>query len=246
MSAIDTPAQWLANAATIAMQLLPPRAVALASVAKRENDNSDWLPIAIGIGGTNDNDFARRLERTSRLPSEMGNQRGPFVYSCTRGTPMVYHSCAPDSRDVSSCAYLGARRELSLHSLLRACVHFPVNAHQTMLVIQVDGRTADWTPTEEHGECLTQFTDAVSIGYASRFIEPGRFQETLLGKLSQTQRLIVPYLIEEKSEREIASALDRSRHTIHEHVKAIYQSWDVHSRHQAREVWLGRPPKPIA
>ena len=243
MTRTNAPAQWLANTAAIALQLLPQRGVALASIATRDNKAADWLPVAIGIGGTDDTDFAHRLERASRLSSEAGNRRGPFVGSGTLGAPTLFLSDIPDAAETPTCAYLGARRTLSLFSFLRASVRLPIDTQNIMLVIHVDGCTPDWTPTPAHSERLTQFTEAVSIGYTSRFVEPKQFQESLLEKLSQTQKIIVPYLMEEKSEREIASSIDRSRHTVHEHVKAIYQSWGVHSRHQAREVWLGRNPK---
>ncbi len=237
---IHSLAPWLANAATAALRLLPQRAVALASIAGGNTDKAGWSPIAMGVGGTSDGAFARQLERTARLSAKLGNREGPFVLQDTTELPMLEFHDATDDAAASMCAYLGARRSLDLHAMVRVTVRIPSEPPHLLLVIQADALSQDWSPSPEQGEELSQFAEALALGYAVRFVRPERLQISLLSKLSQTQRRIVPLLMEEKSERDIATAIQRSRHTVHEHVKAIYQAWDVHSRHQARELWLGR------
>jgi len=48
--------------------------------------------------------------------------------------------------------------------------------------------------------------------------------------LTAAQQEIVSYLLSGKSEAEIASILDKSPHTIHTHLKAIFQRVGVHSK----------------
>ena len=45
----------------------------------------------------------------------------------------------------------------------------------------------------------------------------------LLVKISDAQRAVLEQLLEGKTEPEIAESLDRSKHTVHDHTKAIYQ-----------------------
>jgi DNA-binding NarL/FixJ family response regulator len=52
----------------------------------------------------------------------------------------------------------------------------------------------------------------------------------LLEKLSETQRVVLEFLLEGKTEPEIAAVLDRSKHTVHDHTKAIYQLLGVNNR----------------
>ena len=55
---------------------------------------------------------------------------------------------------------------------------------------------------------------------------------TLTGQLTEAQLKIVPLLMKGMSEPEIAAALDRSPHTIHAHVRAIFGKAGVHSREE--------------
>lgn len=52
----------------------------------------------------------------------------------------------------------------------------------------------------------------------------------LLAKISDAQRAVLEQLLEGKTEPEIAEALDRSKHTVHDHTKAIYQLLGVSNR----------------
>jgi DNA-binding NarL/FixJ family response regulator len=54
----------------------------------------------------------------------------------------------------------------------------------------------------------------------------------LTNKLSPAQRRVLEYLLEGQTESQIAEHVDRSRHTVHDHTKAIYQTFGVRSRVQ--------------
>jgi DNA-binding NarL/FixJ family response regulator len=52
----------------------------------------------------------------------------------------------------------------------------------------------------------------------------------LLTKVSEAQRVVLEYLLEGLTEPQIAERIGRSRHTVHDHTKAIYASLGVSSR----------------
>lgn len=54
----------------------------------------------------------------------------------------------------------------------------------------------------------------------------------LVKKLSEAQLKVLEYLLEGHSEPKIAEYLNRSRHTVHDHTKAIYQALGVNGRVQ--------------
>jgi len=53
---------------------------------------------------------------------------------------------------------------------------------------------------------------------------------TLLNQLTPSQRQVAELLLQGKSEKQVASDLERSPHTVHQHVKAIYTRLSVRSR----------------
>lgn len=52
----------------------------------------------------------------------------------------------------------------------------------------------------------------------------------LLSRLSPAQRVVLPYLLEGKTEAEIAAKVFRSRYTVHDHARAIYAACGVRNR----------------
>lgn len=73
-------------------------------------------------------------------------------------------------------------------------------------------------------------------------IRPELRRRALVKQLSKAQRAVLPHLLSDCSEREIAHRLSRSRHTVHDHTKAIYQAWGVCSRVQLIHKWNHHPP----
>ncbi|MGD9789439.1 MAG: response regulator transcription factor [Phycisphaerales bacterium] len=70
--------------------------------------------------------------------------------------------------------------------------------------------------------------------------------KTLLGKLSEAQRRVLVHLLEGLSEPEIADRIHRSRHTVHDHTKAIYAALGVSKRVQLVHLFAGIEPKAVA
>lgn len=54
----------------------------------------------------------------------------------------------------------------------------------------------------------------------------------LLGLVSDAQRRVLELLLEGQTEPQIAERLGRSRHTVHDHTKAIYSALKVKNRVQ--------------
>jgi len=70
-------------------------------------------------------------------------------------------------------------------------------------------------------------------------------RNALLEAIGKAQRKLVPYLLTDRTEQEIADAIGRSRHTVHDHVKLIYAAWGVNSRSAMCDVWNGQRKAPI-
>jgi len=59
----------------------------------------------------------------------------------------------------------------------------------------------------------------------------------LLQRLSRTERRVLTYLRQHRTERQVADRLQRSPHTVHVHVKNIYRKLAVRSRHELLELF---------
>lgn len=69
----------------------------------------------------------------------------------------------------------------------------------------------------------------------------------LTAKLSDAQRKILAYLLEGLTEPQIAEKIHRSRHTVHDHTKAIYAAIGVKRRVQLVKMFGGQsfPTLPV-
>jgi DNA-binding CsgD family transcriptional regulator len=55
---------------------------------------------------------------------------------------------------------------------------------------------------------------------------------TQIEGFTRAQQAIIPHLLEGRSETEIARILGKSRHTIHAHIRAMFERAEVHSREE--------------
>ena len=62
---------------------------------------------------------------------------------------------------------------------------------------------------------------------------------TLLGRLTPGQARVAELMAEGLSKREVATRLNRSEHTIHDHTKSIYHLLDVGTRAEFMALWAG-------
>lgn len=75
------------------------------------------------------------------------------------------------------------------------------------------------------GDGLTNRDAAQGAGWVG-----GTTMKDMLGALSPAQQRVLPYLLRGCREEEIAQAMKRSRHTVHDHAKKIYDALGVNSR----------------
>lgn len=68
----------------------------------------------------------------------------------------------------------------------------------------------------------------------------------LLASISQAQQKVLELLLAGLTEPQIAERIGRSRHTVHDHTKAIYAALKVSNRVQLVLLFSGAPSKPAA
>jgi DNA-binding NarL/FixJ family response regulator len=67
---------------------------------------------------------------------------------------------------------------------------------------------------------------------ANRGAALAKTRPELTANLSEAQVKVLEYLLEGYTEPQIAEQISRSRHTVHDHTKAIYQALGVNGRVQ--------------
>jgi len=143
----------------------------------------------------------------------------------------------------SSSRLRAVRADLGLFEFLRiSCPCLELHPAPTLL-IQVDALASTWQPGLRTISALRAIAQPAAQAFGRRFLRPEAHRRKLLEGLSPTRRAILPLLAQGMSESEIARMLNRSVHTIHDHTKAIYRDWGIHSRLELRDLWLGREPE---
>ena len=89
--------------------------------------------------------------------------------------------------------------------------------------------------------------DEDAMSHASTFIVsagPKAPSAKLLAQLSEAQRRVLELLKKGQSEKIVASRLDLSTHTVHNHVKAIYKKLHVRSRSEMLALFVAEDNRP--
>jgi DNA-binding CsgD family transcriptional regulator len=76
-------------------------------------------------------------------------------------------------------------------------------------------------------------------------IAPPPARLDLLSRLSDAQRRVLYHLLAGLTEPQIATKVNRSRHTVHDHTKAIYAALNVQRRVQLVHLFTGTDPLAI-
>ncbi|MFG0275044.1 MAG: helix-turn-helix transcriptional regulator, partial [Phycisphaerales bacterium] len=126
--------------------------------------------------------------------------------------------------------YRAARERQGLHDFARAVLPFDGEDGPRLLVVQIDGFDPAWDPDAAVARCLRALSRHIVDAYRRVFVVPVRHRRDLLDRLTEAQREVAPFLATSMTETEIAEALNRSRHTIHDHAKSIYRAWGVNTR----------------
>jgi DNA-binding NarL/FixJ family response regulator len=70
-------------------------------------------------------------------------------------------------------------------------------------------------------------------------------QTELIGKLSPVQKRVLGYFLCGLTEPQIAVKIERSKHTVHDHTKAIYQIFGVTRRIQLIQMFAETDPRAL-
>jgi len=130
------------------------------------------------------------------------------------------------------------RGAMGLDEFCRASVVIPTgpDAAPTRVVLQADAPVGAAFPAGAD-KFLEVMAPALAHAFVAQVQIPARRRESLLLRISPSQRQILPLLVEGKSEREIATVLHRSPHTVHDHVKSIYSTLGITSRYELLALW---------
>lgn len=133
--------------------------------------------------------------------------------------------------------YRAHREKHDLYDFARAVLPFEAEDGPRVLIAQIDGLDPSWDPEPDIVRALSALAPHLVDSFRHAFVLPIRHRHDLLDRLTDAQREVAPFLAETMTEGEIAEALNRSRHTIHDHAKRIYRAWGVRNRAALRELW---------
>ena len=133
--------------------------------------------------------------------------------------------------------YRAHRARRGLHDFARAMLPFEAEDGPRALVVQFDGLDPSWNPEPEIVRALAALAPHLVDAFQRVFVLPVTHRHALLDRLTDAQREVAPFMATAMTETEIAEALNRSPHTIHDHAKSIYRAWGVRNRAALRELW---------
>src|SRR5262249_28088526 len=84
---------------------------------------------------------------------------------------------------------------------------------------------------------LSAIAGTLAMAFDTRVLSHHARRQQMIDRLSPRQRQVVELLATGNTEREIALALKRSQHTIHDHIKTIYRTLGVASRRAVIDLW---------
>ncbi len=129
------------------------------------------------------------------------------------------------------------RQAAGLFDFTRASISFEEEEKKHRFIVELAGRDCDWRPSKYDLDLTCAVSDIMRAAYTERILRPGHARQQLLDRLTPAQRQVAMLLTEGISELEIAQIVRRSPHTVHDHIKAIFRNWDVHSRAEAISLW---------
>lgn len=134
------------------------------------------------------------------------------------------------------------RRELGLGEFVRLSCLVAGPQEPWVIVVNLDavpiGDNArrEW-PEEHVTAMLGVLTPFVQRGYDLAVGRMLSHRAALMGRLTQLQREMVPFLLTSMTEKEIAKQTKRGHHTVHDAVKGIYSALGVSSRVELLLRW---------
>ena len=236
--------QWLAETCELIHQCFDGRArctIAVFKETEQGDTNLELMSCSDGYNAVHDRFIMNCLELQSAEGVFLGMTR--IAPSMTDPVTRLRQELLSDERWRGSRLFI-ERARLELHDFAWSAVRATNADEGRIIAIQLDGATAEWMPSETEAQMLTALTCVVRSSYTNGPLAERARQDALLMQLSPMRRRVAPMLASGLSETKIALKLERSKHTVHEHAKAIYQQWKVRSRRELRDLWLGREQQP--
>jgi DNA-binding CsgD family transcriptional regulator len=213
----------------------------------RDPVRGEWRLEYIEHSGGRDPGFARYIEQCRANGTTRGMFVGVPTFDRIVREPLVRRREEILNDEKWRGTELQARRAgRGMHEFMWSAGRVISPAGERILMLQIDGLDRSWRPESVDTYRLFVLAGIAVSSYAEGPLAESVRREALLEKLSPMRRRVAPLLATGMSETEIAEKLGRSRHTVHEHAKAIYQCWDVNSRHELRSLWLGLEEEPSA
>lgn len=104
-------------------------------------------------------------------------------------------------------------------------------------LLRPDGHADESAPDDE---LLSTFFRAIAQAAADRVMQPISTRRKLCEGLTAAQERVLVLLVEGLSFEGIATRLERSAHTVHDHAMSVYRALGVNSRFELVELWHGR------
>ena len=226
----ERPQPWLACACATIASLLPEDVAVSAMLGEPTPDV--WKTSAAGVGGR----FGRKLldamleELLAGLPSDdiaarLGHREMWPQTICARREDLIAGEAW------ATCRYRARRRRLGLGEFVRVVTSLEDHlSRPRTFVVQFDGVGDAWTPDERFVRTAGVCAACVWAAFREKFVSPLERSEQTLALLSPTRRKIARLIVAGKTETQIGAMLGRSRHTVRDHVKGMYQTFEVSTR----------------
>lgn len=228
----ERPQPWLACACATLASISPPEVVVSAMLGEPSPPPGVWKASAAGVGGR----FGRKLldamleELHAGLPSDdiaerLGHREMWPQTLCARREDLITGEAWATSK------YRARRRRLGLGEFVRVIA--PLEDHLSRprtLLIQFDGVGDAWIPDERFVRMAGVSAACVWAAFKEKFVAPLERSEQTMALLSPTRRKIARLIVAGKTETQIGAMIGRSRHTVRDHVKGMYQMFEVTTR----------------
>ena len=235
---VDT---WLTELASMIAEEHSAPAVASIAILEPVGGSHTWETHHFGLAGAPRPEIASTLEREARagFPHDDLSFHAGHRGESPRPACGTRRSFVGDDRWFGS-GYAAFRRPLGLHDFARAVVPLREMEGDRTLIVQLDLLRTDVSAQDRGIGLVGGVAPAIVRAYHTRFVAIREHREAVKDRLTPAQRRVIPFLVEGLSETQVAAAVGRSAHTVHDHTKTIYQSLGVSNRLQLRDLWFGR------
>ncbi len=239
------PQDWLACACSTLSTLTPTETLVGAMLAEPAPAPTYWKSVACAVGGR----YGQKLldavlaELRAGMPSDdlaesLGHRSMWPRAACVRRADLV------TGEEWATSQYRAWRRGLGLGEFVRVVA--PMEDHlgrPRTLIVQFDGVGHEWSPDEAFVRMAGAAGACLWAAFRERFVAPMERSEQAMALLKPLRRKIAQLIVAGKSESQIGAIVDRSPHTIRDHVKAMYSLFEVSTRHEliARLSGVRRP-----